>query len=364
MIVKEHKIYIYWRVRESSYAYANKEGLDEEARMIGSSVSAVSKILSNAEEQKVLMQDIIGLSPNNEHWGTKLANYWHSISEPVGANGRELEIGFIYDIASLDKVPYVKLINENLAKDKQITSDQDIVDYFNNRLAAIKTQFNKAATVANKLDPIQKDKAIKTAYKVYYDMVWKVESERYKFGSPIDTADYILYRYCLGYSHVANSFELANNSSNIRFYLHSEADIQRAKEARYKAEKDRMTTYIKVIQSLPKVENILYAMGKGDELKTLDETDQFLLLEKLSKDKAQQFVTIANDKNLEAKGLIEKYIAYSLLRRLEGSQVIVDASDPALTIGNNIDEAITFFSNKKNDVVIKEYSAKFKGLPK
>lgn len=362
MIVNNCKIFIHWRVHETSYAYANREGLEASPRTIGSAVSAVSKMLGSAEEQKVLMQDVVGVSPNNELWATKLSNYWHSISEDIDVSGRELEIGFIYDIDSIEKQPAIELLNSRL--EKPLKEDQDIIDYFDTRLAKIKAVRDKAMVASGKLSGLEGEKVAKAATDIYYNMLWAIETERYKFGVPIEVVDYMLYRYCLVYSHVANSFELVTKSPNIRFYLHSESDIKKAKEFKHKLEKDRINTYIKVIQSTSKVENILYAIGKGDTIKSMDETDQFLLLEEISKNDTKRFVSVANDKNLTTRGLIEKYVAYSLLRRLDGSQVIVDSVDPSITIGNNVSEAISFFTNEKNKANVSEYNAKFKGLAK
>ena len=73
------------------------------------------------------------------------------------------------------------------------------------------------------------------------------------------------------------------------------------------------------------------------------------MLEKLSKDNMDKFVELVNNKNLKTIALIEKYITYGFLNRLEGTPIIVDGANPAKIIGNTTDEAVTFFTNTENN---------------
>ena len=55
------------------------------------------------------------------------------------------------------------------------------------------------------------------AYKIKYDSIFNIEADRFKIGTASNPFHYMLYKYCLVYSQVANSYELVNNSKNIRF---------------------------------------------------------------------------------------------------------------------------------------------------
>lgn len=365
MLINNRKIWIYWRNIKSSYAKANEEGLDEPSRNVGSSVSGVQKMLSNSEEQVALMSNIISISPNDSGWAKALGNYWQSLSEEILPTGKELEIGFIYDSSDLTKIAYLNNLNENLPEDKKLKTDEDIRDYVAGRLTGVNVRFKGDMLKANKLAGQAGLQARKVAYDIKYDLIWKIEAEHYKFGTPINISDYLLYKYCMVYSQVANELALADKSPNIRFYLHSEVDIKIAKERKHKADKDRMNIYIDTIKRVSKVENVLYALGKGDEVRSIkDDTDLFILLEEVSKERPVAFTNAARDKNLEYKGTIEKYIATGLLRRLDNTQIVVDATDPGTIIGNSLDEAVSYFASKKNESIISEYNAKYKGLPK
>jgi len=365
MLVDNKKVWIYWRKLESSYSYANRKVLVEPPRKIGGSISSTSKMLANVEEQKEIMPDIISVSPTSPNWSELLSSYWNSISIEIPESGKELEVGFIYDIQNSSKSKYIKQINDSINSEKsKLTTDNDLKSYIDNKLNKVLLDFNKSLKLLNSITNDKAREAAKTkAYKDKYDSIVRIESERYKVGTPISPDNYMLYRYCLIYRDVANEFNLATKSPYIRFYLHSEEDIKRFKEQAYKLERSRMSAYLDTIKSVSKVENVLYAMGFGEEIPKED-IDKYTYLDKKSKENSNKFISIATNKNLEILGLIEKYIQSNILHRLSGSQVIVDGVDSSKIIGNNVNEVVSWFSNKSNAAEVSEYAAKFKSLPK
>ena len=81
----------------------------------------------------------------------------------------------------------------------------------------------------------------------------------------------------------------------------------------------------------------------------------------MDKDPAK-FISTYSDKNITIKGLIEKYVAYNILKRVQGTNIIVDYNDGSKIIGNDMNAAVTFFSNQENKAVLSEYETKFKDL--
>jgi hypothetical protein len=124
-----------------------------------------------------------------------------------------------------------------------------------------------------------------------------------------------------------------------------------------------MEVYLDVIKNMDTVDNVLYVAGMGEELIGKGVIDKNVMLDKFSKESVNTFVSIATDKNLKTKALIEKYITYNILRRLEGSTVVVDSDNPAKIIGSDLSEAVTYFNSKDNKEDVIEYKAKFSSLP-
>ena len=357
-------INIYWSISNNQYANANKKVLVEPPRKLGTSISSVSKMLANSEEQKVLMPDIIGISPQSMEWNKVLTNYWNSFGIDIASQGKKLDIGFTYDITDISKSEYIKKINANLDKDKQLTTDSHLANYVSRLLKDVEDSFQVELAKTNKVkDDKSRVETIKRIYDAKFKKIIQIEGMHYKFGIPNNIDEYLTYRYCLVYGDVANEFALVSKSpKKIRFYLQSKEDIERINDTRQRLEENRMETFIKVIQDSNMVDNVLYALGKGDEILNVKPTTKHTLLNKISSDNPKKFINIVNDTNLTTKGQIEKFISNSILKRLDNSEMIVDTLDPSKIIGNNINGAITYFKNPDNKADITEYVSKYKGI--
>jgi hypothetical protein len=364
MIKVDKSIWVYWRNKESSYAHANKDVLIEPPRKIGSSITAVSKMVGNHLEQKDLMNSIVGISPNSTDWDKAINNYWNSIGEEIPSGGKKLDLSFTYDITDTSKLEYIKAINDNISSEKgKLTSDNDLKKYIDTRLTNVESEFKrKIEALATITDERHRDEIYNNAYKTKFDSIFRIEADRFKVGTPVNTFEYMFYKYCLVYSDVANTFDLVTKSNRIRFYLHSDEDVKKYKAAERSKSRDRMSAYRKVISDIEKVEDVLYAMGKGLDV-SKDDNDNLLILEEESKNNTENFIAMVDSSTLKTRSLIEKYIIKGILKRIEGTSIIVDGVSSEITIGDDMGNAIKHFDNKNNISIIKKYEDRYKGLP-
>jgi hypothetical protein len=310
------------------------------------------------------MPEILAISPNSPDWDKVLNHYYNSISEPINPGGRKLEIGMMYDINSIEKSKYIKQYNETAKEVNRFKSDEDLEKYFNDLLTEVNESTTREITKANTIkNDRDRETRLNMIYKLKWDKIVSIESQRYKYATPIDVIDFVLYRYCLIHSQVANEFALVNNSNNIRFYLYSEDEIKKQKDDAFKIERDRMIAFTDVIKQGDTVDDILYALGKGSGISKMDTTSKHVLLNTISAENPTKFIITTKNTNLKSIGKIEKYIESAILRRLEGSQVIVDGTDSTIIIGDNIEEALTFFADDKNKGLVSEYATRYKSLP-
>ena len=129
---------------KSSYAHANRKVLVEAPRVIGSSVSAVNRMIANHEEQKDMMKSIVGVSPTSSTWDTVIKHYWDSLREEIPNAGKKLDLSFSYDITDPNKASYITAINANIESEKaKLRSDKDLKDYIDNRLKNVEIEFKK-----------------------------------------------------------------------------------------------------------------------------------------------------------------------------------------------------------------------------
>ncbi len=365
MLTDNKTIHIKVRALTSAYAHANKKRLSEAilTNTIGSSVTSVNKMLANSNEQASIMGDIIAISPNSGEWNRELKNYWNSFAYDISETGKELEIGFIYDIYALDRERYITQINKGIrvAKD-QLVTNEDLKAYIDSRIDAVEDNFKKAIKATSVIsNEMQKAKMIDGAYKIKYDSIHAIESERYKVGKPINPFEYMLYRYCLVYGDVANERALVSKTNKIRFYLHSDSDIRQEKKDKQDTTRTRVKLLLQVTESIEDMENLLYAMNLGNNIPE-DDVDLYEFVEKQSFARESEFIKVANNKNLKTIGTIEKYIFGGILTRSEGSQIIYNPTNMDNPIGHNMDEAVRYFKLQANASVVSELKVRYKNL--
>ena len=373
MLTVSRKYELVVKTNPSAYIKANKEVIVPGNKIIGSSVTAVNKMISLSNELKVLMPDIIGLASTSPDWDKMVARYWNSLSEPINPVGKTLQTGFVYDITSADKQAYIIAVNEQLrlTNKPQLKTDEDLKNYIYDRLEKTNDAYDAAVLAANKLSEKDKDDALKAAYDAKYNSIWAIEGDHYKVGMPIVPFEYLLWKYCLVFGEVANEFAFADKSTKIRFYLSSEDAQKELEKRKLKTKEQAMSAYLNIISSRKKVIDILFAMDKGSTINQLakDHTKKedldlhlhILLQSEMEKDPTK-FISMSSDKNVATKGLIEKYIAYNILKRLQGTNIIVDYADSSKIVGNDLEAAVTFFSNQENAATISEYETRFKDL--
>ena len=319
-------LYIYNRQSTSSFKNVNKTVVSEEGGIIGPTVSAAKAMVANTYEQRSLMRTILGLDPTSpsSNWDKEVQKYWNSIFVEIPAGGKKLEIGFEYDFKSPDK------------------------DILNNVQQLIKS--NKDITNSDKLAQYVEDKVD--------------EEDKYKYATPINIEDYILYRYCLEYSHVANSIEEVNNSPRIRFYLYSDQERTNLIKKQHSVNKKAITYYLEIIEDKDKVENMIYALNKAHLLldaKTKE--DKEIIIEDAYKQAPIKFIEAYENKSLQTIAMIEKLIASGILRRLPNTGAIVNSMDATDIIGNTIADAVSYMTNDSNKAKVSELIGMYKTLP-
>lgn len=172
-------------------------------------------------------------------------------------------------------------------------------------------------------------------------------------GTPIKLDDYIIWRYCLVYGDVANSFEDVGKSPKIRFYLfNKEKEVQDKKtmlnikstatKLMYQriAERDWVDYVLRVLVAADKESKVTL---RELAIITADEKD-IILDEYLQKNPAR-FLEIGSDKNLETKAFIEIAIAVGKLARIPNTTTVTHDGE---TLGNTTDEVVTYLQNPVN----------------
>ena len=314
----------------SAYRRANIKSMPPRRNIIGSSISSTRILSSNKDEVEKYFPQIIGISPNNPEFVTRVKAYLSNISFNVQDAGSTLNISFTYD----KKKDYLTIKE----KEEKINAKRESV-----------ARNNTAA--------------IKEAVKIWTQEINDLESEKAKYGHPDNIEEYLLYRHCLLYRDVAKDISLINSDSSLRFYIRDEnKEAERAKrlvDERRKAMRnflsleasDKKRNAVFIQMTVNNGGNIAEAM-----MKTPDQ--QVSALMTYLNDNPDKFNDLFEDKNVEMKSFIEALIARGELIRPEYNQQI--STTDGTFIGSNMNEAVAYFNNPINKPVLEAMQNKYK----
>ena len=314
----------------SAYRRANIKSMPPRRNIIGSSISSTRILSSNKDEVEKYFPQIIGISPNNPEFVTRVKAYLSNISFNVQDAGSTLNISFTYD----KKKDYLTIKE----KEEKINAKRESV-----------ARNNTAA--------------IKEAVKVWTQEINDLESEKAKYGHPDNIEEYLLYRHCLLYRDVAKDISLINSDSSLRFYIRDEnKEAERAK--RLVDERRKAMRNFLALESSDKKRNAVFiqmTVNNGGNIaeammKTPDQ--QVSALMTYLNDSPDKFNDLFEDKNVEMKSFIEALIARGELIRPEYNQQISTAD--GTFIGSNMNEAVAYVNNPTNKPVLEAMQNKYK----
>lgn len=314
----------------SAYRRANIKSMPPRRNIIGSSISSTRILSSNKDEVEKYFPQIIGISPNNPEFVTRVKAYLSNISFNVQDAGSTLNISFTYD----KKKDYLTIKE----KEEKINAKRESV-----------ARNNTAA--------------IKEAVKIWTQDINDLESEKAKYGHPDNIEEYLLYRHCILYRDVAKDISLINSDSSLRFYIRDEnKEAERAK--RLVDERRKAMRNFLALESSDKKRNAVFiqmTVNNGGNIsealmKTPDQ--QVSALMSYLNDSPDKFNDLFEDKNVEMKSFIETLIARGELIRPEYNQQISTAD--GTFIGSNMNEAVAYFNNPTNKPVLEAMQNKYK----
>lgn len=314
----------------STYRKVNMKVLGQRKEIIGSSITSCRLLSSNKDEVEAYFPALVGLSPNNPEFITRVKAWLSNIQVSVNENDKVLNTSFIYN----HKRDYLRI----KAEEEKIDEEYERVDRAN--LKAIKEAIKKRVEALNAL-----------------------ESSKHKYGRPENLEEYLIYRHCLLYRDVAKDMVLINSDNSLRFYIKDE-NKEAAKRKKLTEERVRaMRNFVEVGASDSKFNSVFVSviiyLGRqlSTELLKSDDEKKAIVIQFVN-EHPDKFNKIVNDKNVTIKAFIETLIARGELVRSEFNQQISTAD--GTFIGSNMNEAIAYFNNPNNKDVRTAYENKLK----
>lgn len=312
----------------SLYRKKNDKSLPKRRDVIGSSIRSSRTLAANKAEVEAYFPNLIGLAPNNENFVTRTKAWLNNISVPVDELGKTFDTSFRF----------------NTKRDYLMFKAKE--DKINEAYASVNRQ--NISELAEALERKIEDLNL-------------LESEKHKFGSPVNVSDYLLYRHCLLYKDVAKDPAFINSDPTIRFYFRDdkrEADLQ----AKLRLElNNAKSNYVKIVGNTEVFNAVFTQYCVNVNLPVtvglnMSEVDKQNHLDKYSIQEPVKFNKICTDKDLLTKALIENLIARGELIRATHNQNI--STIDGEFIGANIKEAVMWFKNVVNSARVDAYKNK------
>lgn len=316
----------------SLYRKANDKVLPKRKDYIGSSVYSSRTLSANKEEIETYFPNIIGLSPTDPNFVTRVKQYLNNIRVPVDELGRTFDISFHY---------YRKK------------------DYY--RIKAEEDKIENAYQKANRQDVIN----IRKALKEKINRLHALEGTKCKLGYPINVDDYLLYRHCLLYNDVAKDIALINSDSSIRFYFKDDQK-EAEKRAKFRLEVNKAkTNYVACIADDTLFDAVYTQFCVLKDMPVIaslaeDRVEKEIKLDRFSSEEPVKFNKIYNNKDVRLIATIEMLIARGELVRSQYNQNI--STPDGDFIGANMGEAVTWFKNPANTSVVNAYKNKLNNI--
>lgn len=314
----------------SNYRKVNMKVLGQRKETIGSSVSSCRILASHKGEVEAYFPALIGLSPNNPDFITRVKAWLSNIQFVINEEDKSLNITFIWN----KKSDYL----EFKAKEDEIDEEYSRVDRANTS-------------------------AIKEAVKRRVEALDTLESLKYQYGHPQNLEEYLMYRHCLLYRDVAKDIALINSDPNLRFYIKDEAKEAEKQKKLTEEKMKAMRNFIELNASPSKFNAVFITMVASrnenvSEALLKDNNEKTTMLMDYVNNAPEKFNKLFGDKNVVTKAFIETLIVRGELVRAEFNQQISTAD--GTFIGSNMNEAVAYFNNPNNKDIKAVYENKLK----
>ena len=314
----------------SAYRKLNMKVLGQRHEVIGSSVTSCRVLSSNKGEVDAYFPQLIGLSPSNPEFISRVKAYLSNIQMNVNNENITLDTSFIYE----HKKDYLAIIK----KEEAINAEYDKVDRANTS-------------------------AIREALKLKIDALNALESTKYQYGRPVNLEEYLMYRHCLLYRDVAKDLALINEDPSIRFYIKDEAKEAIRQKKLVEEKKHAMKHFVELCGEDKKFNAVFVQVAIAQSMilseavaKAKDEKESILI--NYVNENPDKFNKLVSDKFVILKAFVETLIMRGELVRSEYNQQISTAD--GTFIGSNMNEAVAYFNNPDNTSVKSAFENKIK----
>lgn len=192
--------------------------------------------------------------------------------------------------------------------------------------------------------------AIRTVRKVE-----NFEGKEVEVPVPVNPRDYCIYKFAQVHPQVARNEEEAKTYRNMRFWIEDPDEVKRKKTNERRNETQAFRTLIEMEENEDRVNHMLRVFA-GVQPESFDSLDEKVnaLTEKM-KANPDEFIEVAEDKDLEMQDFVLQCIEYGVLRKVGNQVMYMDE-----VIGEGTEEVVAYLKNKRHSSTLSTLKAKLK----
>ena len=265
------------------------------------------------EEERKYLPELIGIDSTDVEFRKNVSDYWSNISAAVPADGITAE----------------KLQGKMLSFSIFFAKEAD-KQAFDNAERKSTTDASTFDMKANVLKALEKTNG------------FQIEHEDY--------SDYVLFRYCLVYSRVANDFKDRKASPKIRFYLYSKQNQTKAAHILLKNRNAAKLAFINALSEPSVVDSLLIMFKQPLEVYDTIE-DKHIALEGFADKQPTEFVAFSKDTQIQVKAFIRKAVAKGFIKNPANTETYYYGEQNEVKLGSTLTEAVMFLTSTEEDKV-------------
>lgn len=280
---------------------------EEHNKKIGSSMGPSGKGLTGLtmEEEVKFLPNIVKTKPTSEHWESAVDTYAHNITAKVPNKGKPLNISMRFE-KEADAEKYLK-------RSLSVKVGIEHGDYQSKMVEALSRTYN---------------------------------------GTPMNVADYILWRYCLIYNKVANEPEFVNKSQNIWFYLKDESREKTKQLSLTENRSKAYARYLAIKDNDAELSKIMRLFDKKPDF--FDKGEKIVVVEDLAIKQPTKFINYTNKTfDLDTVSFIKQALEAGILEIMDNTEIIKQVGGEQAVLGNSLEAAAKRLKTKDGEQLYK-----------
>jgi hypothetical protein len=175
---------------------------------------------------------------------------------------------------------------------------------------------------------------------------------------PVNPRHYLIYEWAKRHKLVAqNRAEMESNPYK-QFYIHNPEIETGAINKTVVLKRKAYSLFSTISDDEYKMDHIIRLLSTTNP-KNMNKVQKENVISDLIESDAQKFLIIAQDKNLEIKSEIEELVSASVVSKIGNQYYYIEEK-----LGENIEEAVLYWNDKKNSQRVLEMKAKLKEIRK